>query len=110
MALPVYSLRIFAHASLVTSAGTVGPVVPAGFVYVLRDVDVFEETGAQGVTLSVVNPLGGYLTVFLTGSTLQSRVQQWRGRQVYHPGEQVGFFAGSGQWAIMASGYQLTLP
>jgi len=34
----------------------------------------------------------------------------WRGRQVYSPGEQIGFEVVSGTWAIMASGYQLTLP
>lgn len=106
----VYSLRIFAHASLTSSAGTVGPIVPSGFVYVLRDVDAFENTSSAGAFFDVKNPLGGNLVQFQTGSAPVTQYHAWRGRQVFSEGEQVGFLAVNGQWAIMASGYQLTLP
>lgn len=110
MAPPVYSLRIFATGELDPGAGTVGPVVPAGLIYVLRDIDVQERTGTNGAFMHVLNPLGGVLTAFQRTAAVPLGVESWRGRQVYSEGEQVGFAADSGSWAIMASGYQLTLP
>lgn len=110
MAQAVYSLRIFAHASLSSAGGLVGPVVPSGFIYVLRDVDVFESSGTRPVTMVVNNPLAGVLVAFELAAGTVNGSLPWRGRQIYSPGERVGFQAFSGTWAIMASGYQLTLP
>lgn len=110
MARDVYSIRIFAHASLTSAGGTEGPVVPAGLVYVLRDIDIVELSGSGTAAFQVLNPLAGVLWVYQRASTLDSAYAGWRGRQVYGPGEQVGFEAASGTWSVMASGYQLTLP
>jgi hypothetical protein len=106
----VYSLRIFGHASLTSAGGRVGPVVPDGLVYVLRDIDVYELTGAGGTLMNVYNQLEGLLVEWVGGTTAEQRAFAWRGRQVYAPGEQVGFNVVAGTWAIAASGYQLTLP
>lgn len=110
MARDVYSLRIFATASLTAASGTVGPHVPAGFIYVLRDIDVVEISGSGTGVMQVQAQTLGVLWVFQRGSTLASAYGSWRGRQVYAEGEQVGFTVGSGTWSIAASGYQLTLP
>lgn len=110
MAQPVYSLRIFATGGLTPGAGVVGPIVPAGFVYVLRDIDMFEETAAGSTILTVRNQTGGVLIQVQAGTTISSRNWEWRGRQVYNEGEQVAFLAVVGQWSVAASGYQLTLP
>lgn len=110
MAQPVYSVRLFATGALTSASGTVGPVVPSGLVYVLRDIDVVEITGTASAAMQVYGQTGGILWVYERGSTLNSAWGGWRGRQVYNEGEQIGFSAPSGTWSISASGYQLTLP
>lgn len=110
MASAVYSLRIFAHGGLVAAGGKVGPIVPAGLIYVLRDIDVRETTGAAGADMFVFNQVGGILWLPIQPPAGQLPAWQWRGRQVYAEGEQVGFQAFAGTWSVAASGYQLTLP
>lgn len=110
MARPVYSLRIFASAGLVPGAGTVGPVVPAGLIYVLRDIDAFCDTAASGDNMVVFSQVGGILWDLLIPTTPEGAGFQWRGRQVYAEGEQIGFRSFQGTWSVAASGYQLTLP
>lgn len=110
MARDIYSLRIFAHASLQSGAGNVGPFVPTGFVYIVRDMDVNETSGTNGSLLIVRNQVSGNLWTPTRSTTTTAKDWQWRGRQVYSEGEQVVFFAASGTWAIACSGYQLTLP
>ena len=110
MARDVYSLRIFATGALTSSAGVVGPIVPAGLVYVLRDVDLFETTGAAGTFAQILSPVAGVLALFAGQAEPTTRSYPWRGRQVYAVGERVGFEVVSGTWSITASGYQLTLP
>lgn len=110
MARDVYSLRIYAAADLLASTGEVGPVVPAGFVYVVRDIDVRENLATAGAYIFVKNPVGGILWIHQVDATVNGSVGQWRGRQVYAEGEQVGFQVSSGDWAVTCSGYQLTLP
>src|SRR5579864_3139287 len=106
----VYSIRIFATGGLTAAAGTVGPTVPAGLVYVLRDIDAYETTGTVGANFVVLNQTRGWLWGGFRATSSALETPQWRGRQVYAEGEQVGFLVGSGTWAIAASGYQLTLP
>jgi hypothetical protein len=106
----VYSLRIFSAGGLTSSAGTVGPVVPAGLVYVLRDIDAVEITGSASAQLEVLSPNFQPIWFINTANPQIGANFQWRGRQVFNVGEQIGFHAFSGTWSIMASGYQLTLP
>lgn len=110
MARDVYSIRIFATGDLEPAAGVVGPIVPAGLVYIVRDIDVFEFSSVANAELLVYSPvLGPIYTPTRSASGVPSD-WQWRGRQVYNEGEQVGFLSLLGKWAVMASGYQLTLP
>jgi hypothetical protein len=106
----VYSLRIFATGGLSPGAGTVGPIVPDGLVYVVRDIDVVELTATNGSILEVKNQTLGPLVYFERTAADGLGLGSWRGRQIYNEGEQVGFLALSGQWSIACSGYQLTLP
>lgn len=107
---PVYSLRIFGHAGLTNAAGTVGPLVPAGLVYVVRDITVSRDTTGSTDNLIVFNQTEGVLLNIVVGNLDPGNNFQWSGRQVYGPGEQVGFHAFVGTWAIACSGYQLSTP
>lgn len=106
----VYSLRIFATGGLSPGAGLVGPIVPAGLVYVVRDIDVVETSGTNGTILEFQGQTLGPLTYFERTAADGLGRGSWRGRQIYNEGEQVGFKALSGTWSISCSGYQLTLP
>jgi hypothetical protein len=106
----VYSLRIFAAGSLTNGVGTVGPIVPDGLVYIVRDMDAFSDTAGATDNLVVFNQLGGILWDLQGSLQPQGGNWQWRGRQVYNEGEQVAVRAFVGTWAIAISGYQLGLP
>jgi hypothetical protein len=110
VARPLYSLRIFATGGLTPAAGIVGPTVPAGLIYVLRDIDVVEISSNASAIVQAYGPTGGVLWVYERAASLNSAYSSWRGRQVFDEGEQVGFSSQVGTWAIAASGYQLTKP
>lgn len=96
-----------------TSGGAPVYTVPAGFVAVLRDADVYNnslvaaelflEDSASGVTIWRVDN-----NAFIPGSSLGS--SQWQGRQVFTAGNGFLFNASSGTWDVRASGYLLQLP
>lgn len=110
MAQAVYSLRIFASGGLSPGAGTVGPIVPSGLVYIVRDVDAFDDSAGSSDNLVIFNQVGGILVSWLGPSLAAAGSYQWRGRQVYNEGEQVAVRSFAGTWTIAISGYQLTLP
>lgn len=110
MASAVYSLRLFAAGGLTSAAGTVGPVVPAGLVYVLRDIDALEITGTRPAEWFLAGQTGVSIVNFFISAAADPGNTQWRGRQVYNTGERIGFTVATGTWSIAASGYQLTLP
>ena len=106
----LYSLPIFTSSGLTLGAGTVGPVVPAGLVYVVRDLDVFCDSAGASDNLIMFNQVGGVMLNIIKASLAADGSYAWRGRQVYSAGEQVAFHAFVGTWAIACSGYQLTNP
>lgn len=110
MAQSVYSLPIFSAGSIIGASGVVGPVVPPGVVYVVRDIMAFELTGANGAGLLWNGSNDQIIRQWLVDSTTESRNVHWSGRQVYEVGDQVGFQVETGTWNVMASGYQLTTP
>jgi hypothetical protein len=110
MARTVYSLRITAGGGLIASTGKVGPIVPDGLVYVVRDIDVVETSGTRPVALEVYGQAEQLLWYVPLNTASDPASQRWRGRQVYNEGEQVALAATSGTWDFAVSGYQLTLP
>lgn len=110
MAAQVYSLRIFASAGLSPGAGTVGPIVPAGLVYIVRDIDAFDDTAGSTDNLIIFNQTSGVLVNWVGPGSAALGNWQWRGRQVYNEGEQVALRSFVGTWGVAISGYQLTLP
>jgi hypothetical protein len=110
MARDLYSVRLFSTASLTSSSGTVGPVVPVGFVYVMREMDLVELTGGSGVYMDIISPSLGPLVRVSRADTTTFGAFQWTGRSVYEEGEQLGVLVHSGTWSVTISGYQLTKP
>lgn len=107
---PVYSLRILAAGNVTAATGEVGPVVPDGLVYVVRDIDLINDTGAPGDEIYLKGQALQLLWVVKQPSPATTVNFAWRGRQVYNAGERVGFVVVAGTWDISVSGYQLTLP
>jgi hypothetical protein len=105
---PVYTIQLYVG-TVVHGSGVVGPVVPAGFVYVLRDVDMQESSGTVGANFSIRNGAGGLLwqKTLVAGDVDASFA--WRGRQAYSAGQQIGFRGFSGSWYVAATGYALTV-
>lgn len=110
MARDVYSLRIFAAGGVNVAAGRVGPLVPNGLVYVVRDIDIWASSGANNDELIMYSQVLGALHVWKFTTGVSDGNFSWRGRQVYNTGEQVAFQSLQGTWSIACSGYQLTLP
>jgi hypothetical protein len=103
---PVYSVQIMS----VTPALPLNTVVvPDGSRIIVRDVDAIEVSGGGTGACQLLSASGGVLWVFQRGSTLNSAVGQWRGRQVFNPGQSITFQVVSGTWDVQISGYQLTL-
>lgn len=95
---------------MTVAAGRVGPIVPDGLIYVVRDIDINGVTDTTGDVIAVFNPLGGNLFICREEAGQLNDNHQWRGRQVYSPGEPVQLESFGGTWDVMISGYQLTLP
>ncbi len=102
---PVYSVQL---AAIVGLDGPATFTVPDGFVWVLRDVDVWY----VGFLTNVVHLLGS------AGQTIwgnafagaeQPQYASWRGRQVLNPGQTFGLSSSSAT-DFTVSGYSLTLP
>ena len=107
---PVYSLRIFSQGGLLPASGVVGPTVPAGLVYVLRDVDACDATFTAGDEMAFLSPTNNPIVFFRATVSVPGENFSWRGRMVFGPGEKIGFESFQGAWNVVASGYQLTLP
>lgn len=105
MAFPVYRTRFLAwHAE----ESPPSYEVPAGYVAIVRDLDVYSGGGAIINWQLAVNDLAvfaaGQFTIEALGQT-----GQWRGRQVVHAGEFLAF-SSDGSTDGMCSGYLLSLP
>lgn len=103
----VYSVCFF---RAFTAVGPLQFTCPAGFVCVLRDVDVVGESNGSSDVLSIdIEGLGFIWGVQGSGGAFQTA--QWRGRSVFTEGQVLeAGISGAGTWHVSASGYQLTLP
>lgn len=110
MSVPVYSVMLWSLAQATAATGKSGPTVPDGEVYILRDIDAWSSTGAAGDFFVLYGAAGVAIQLLAIGDGHSSHSTQWRGRQVYAPGEQLAVQVGTGTWNIQMSGYRLTLP
>ena len=102
----VYSVQIMCLAPMLPS-NTV--VVPDGVRMIIRDVDAVEVGGSTPAQLVWQGPAGNQLWWATRSAAGAAEFFQWRGRQVFNPGESVIFSVVSGTWDIQVSGYELTL-
>jgi hypothetical protein len=105
VAYPVYSVRLFEALRL---SGNLGYTCPAGVATVLRDVDATVYGNSGTAQFYVGGAVGQFIWLIEAGAGA-AESYQWRGRQVFNPGDIITFSAG-GMWDITASGYHLTLP
>lgn len=103
---PVYSIQIL---SLAPALPVNTVVVPAGARIILRDVDAVEVSGTVDALLVVKNAAGGYLWAANRFDAPSNYNAQWRGRQVFNPGESIVVQVVSGTWEIQMSGYELAV-
>lgn len=105
MSRAVYSVS-FVQLLAETSPGHVE--VPDGFVYVVREVDLYTNGSSEGNGFYFVGAVGQTIESYFTEpSALGSN--QWTGRAVFEPGQTFGWVL-TGAWDISIFGYQLTLP
>ena len=102
----VYSTELVALAG---TTGTVDYVPPAGYITVVRCMDLF--CGSQPVQ-PIARVLGhaGQVFFYCGGSTLTSTWFPWRGRQVLEAGEGLSVVIDDGNFDITISGYLLEAP
>lgn len=107
MAIPVYSLRIFVQGSLDIVKHV---VVPDPYIYIVRDIDVTERAGLSTGAFFFEGSEGQIIWAAYASVTGTFKSATWRGRQVFYPGESIGFDASVGAWDVTCSGYQLSMP
>lgn len=101
----VYSTRFLEEAGFTGSAAF---AVPAGYVAVVRDIDVVAFAGT-GVTIEAGLGGGAVFWSLTLNPTLTPFWGSWRGRQILNAGEQL-VVATDASADFMASGYLLSLP
>lgn len=101
----LYSTR-FASISSLNGVRSLG-VVPAGFIWIVRDIAFFLEAigGPYGTFIS--DGTGGI--VFYQAISSSAPYAHWEGRQVFPAGDEL-FATTNAASAVMVSGYVLTAP
>jgi hypothetical protein len=106
VALPVYSFQFISIAGLAGTA-TAGPA--AGYVAVIRDIDIYYVTGLAGADCQVQRLGGPVFAFFSFGPTDPSAVKSWHGRQVLFDTDEL-IVTTTGALDVSVSGYVLTAP
>lgn len=105
----VYSVRLY-HGLGVSPGTIVAYTVPAGYRAILRDIDCYSSAGVSNSEIYIEGDLGQTIFHAEVAATTQDS-PQWRGRQVFEPGETISInVGGASAWDITMSGYLLTLP
>jgi|SRR5580658_8410843 hypothetical protein len=84
------------------------PVVPDGYIWVVRAIDLVPLDSEGGQISVVETTLPCYL--FTVGTAVAGQSYQWRGHQVFNAGQSLAVFNGISTWSFVMSGYQLTSP
>jgi hypothetical protein len=104
---PVYSVQFLCLAPLLAHNFV---EVPEGSIMVVRDIDVFEASGDASTFMAWEGPSGNTLWLVAGQTAPTTRTYQWRGRQVFNPGESWDLHSISGTWDAQVSGYLLSTP
>lgn len=100
----VYSSRLYRVSGLNGGSGTI--TVPAGEVWIVRDVDAYSGAVVGTVTVRFLDIDTGGTIWENTGGINTATYASWRGRQVFEAGDSFAFSA-SDLSDIRASGYKL---
>lgn len=83
-------------------------LVPAGKVWIVRDIDAYSNAGLADAVLYVKDIVPGYLFAIAKVAVGSQNVVQWRGRQVLDAGAQgLEVASNAGSWTWRISGYEL---
>jgi hypothetical protein len=112
MAAPVHSVRLWSVVEAPLDFPSIGPQVPAGFVWVVRDVRMINVTLGEAILNAVTLLIDNGATIYQTpnGCTIGQQMYGWQGRAIVQPGEQLQLFLPDPGWTVAVDGYQLTLP
>lgn len=100
-------------ASFIQAAAVEGEeriTVPAGQVYILRDIDAWCDQVAAGYEIAFVGYSGQVFFAAVGSASIPLNNAQWRGRLVFTPGQTFGCNVVSGSWGVAMGGYILSLP
>lgn len=106
----VYSRQFYADQ--ITAGGTAPlATVPAGVVWVLRDITLgnLETTDTGAVSITVV-AAGAPASVARWATIPDSAAVYWTGRQVLNAGDLLRVYNNSGLMSVLISGYELSAP
>lgn len=103
MSWPVYTKRLGAFSAETSGLVTLG-TVPAGKVWIVRDVDATLTGGSIGQMETIVAGVAVF-SVFI--ATSEGETFPWRGRQPLTAGETLEAYITSGTWDLLAAGYEL---
>jgi hypothetical protein len=102
-----YSIRFGAWSAI---SAAVSVVVPAGVVWILRDVDLVDSSITTGDFCNVEGHLNQSIFFARNQTATPGPWFEWRGRQVFNAGEHITVAPGAGAWHATLSGYQLVAP
>lgn len=112
MASPVYTVLLGEQVGSAGGTGLLVPTPPAGFRYVVTDIEAREYTGPSIIPLSgfeLYDDAGAAVWALATFAFRQVHYH-WRGRQVLDVGDNLFWASGDSGWTWRATGFQLSLP
>lgn len=109
----VYSTLFYRNGSL-TAGSVIAYTVPAGFVAVVRDIDLFlnqpwDSQLLSGILVSTRFPTTALFGV-LSPKARGNQPYHWEGRQVLNPGDELTLNVYDSGWEATISGFLLALP
>ena len=104
-----YSSRF--AAATVGGSSDVLYTVPAQYVAVIRDVEVWNQGGTSDSLDTFVNVPGPLSLILVRFSDIAAgQTAQWKGRVVMNAGDTFSTYSGGNDWGILVSGYLLSAP
>lgn len=108
----VYTIRLWQVVQAPIDFPPLGPTVPTGFKWVVRDVRMVNDTQGLAILSPAILKVHNGATIFRTppGCTMGDVFYQWEGRAVLEAGELLEVSLPDTGWTVAVDGWQLTLP